>query len=106
MGDEKDTTPLSPVFQAAEYLLFGHGVERGSRFIENQNRGTLDDGACDDDTLALASRQLRRTFPERRLVAFSKRLDESVRACHAGGFCDLVRRRLGLSEADILENAG
>ena len=58
MGNEKDDFVMRPRADILEHFVFGFNVKRGSRFVKNQNRGSLENRTCDRDSLPLSRREL------------------------------------------------
>src|SRR5262245_15096147 len=64
--------------QRAEDNLLGDRVERRGRFVEDENRSVLDDGARDAQPLALAPREAAAGFGDFGIVAIRQPRDELV----------------------------
>src|SRR5205085_12445730 len=71
-------------------LLFGRGVDRGRRVIEDQDPGVRDDRARDRDALALPSGKRQAALADQRVVALGERADERVRLRERGPTLDLL----------------
>jgi hypothetical protein len=85
MGDHDRGAVLAEVLDRFLNLPFRFRIERGGRFIEQDDRRVLDQRARDRDALALAPRQLRAVLANRRIVAERKAHDEVVGACRLRG---------------------
>lgn len=73
--------------QRAHQERFVFGVDKGGRFVKDENGAVLQDGAGDDDALAFAAGKGGAAFADRSLVAFRQRHDEVVALCGTrGGF--------------------
>ena len=100
----EDQRGASP-HQAVERLLDDRlvaGVDRRERLVEHQDRRVAQQRPGDGDALALAARQADAALADHRAVALGKALDEvaGVGGAHRG--VDLLGRRVGLAEAQIL----
>jgi len=69
MRDEQDRASLAPHGEIREDAPLGVDVERRGGLVEQQDRRVLQHRARDRETLALAGRELRTAFAERRVVA-------------------------------------
>ena len=79
MGDDERRAPLHQRLERALHERLVLGVERGGRFVQQQHRRVLEDGAGDGDALALAARDRRAALAERRIVALRQSGNEAVR---------------------------
>ncbi len=80
------------------------GIQRGGRFIEQDDRRVLHQRAGNGDALALAAGELRAVLADRRIVAAREAHDEIV---SAGGLCrcdDFGVGRARFAEGDVLAN--
>ena len=95
---------MRSLHQPIERLL-DHGlvlrIDRGERFVEDQDRRVAQNRARDREALALPAGQARAALADHRLVTVGQRLDELVRVCGARGRFDFLhvasgrpRRRL------------
>ena len=94
--------PLHQVVERLLDLLFGRGVDRGSRLVQDQDARIDQQRAGDGDALALAARQRLPAFAHQRIVAVRQAQDELVRVGRARGGHDLLARGLGLAVGDVL----
>ena len=69
MGDHDGGAVLAEMLDRLLHLLLGFGVERGSGFIEQDERRVPDQRAGDRDALALAAGKLRAELADRRVIA-------------------------------------
>ena len=81
------------------------GVERGGRFVEQQQRGLAKDRPGDGDALALAAGQRDAALADRRVVALRQRTDENGGGGVLGRPFDLGVGGVGPAEADVVAHA-
>ncbi len=72
------------------HVPLGFGIERGGRFIEQDDGRVLDQRARDGDALALAAGELGAVLADRRVVVAREGHDEVMRVRGARGRPDLV----------------
>src|SRR5829696_287857 len=86
MGDEQDRskTPKRP--QGLNEMLLMVGVEGACRRVEDQERRTRDEGACDRDPLTLSAREVLSAFGEESIVAVRQCLDKGCGSCETRRF--------------------
>ena len=53
VGDDERRAPAGEVFEAILNFIFAFGIERGRRFVENQNRRVFQKGTGNSEALAL-----------------------------------------------------
>ena len=97
----------APRHQALQRLLnrrLVFGVHAGQRLIEDQNRRVAQQRAGDRDPLPLAARKPMPPLADHRLVALRQVGDELVRVGRARRRDDLLVRRLGIAEAQIVQH--
>ncbi len=73
---------------------FGRGIERGGRFVEQQDRRVLQKSARNADALALADAQVAAAFADRAIVTSRHPADEFVGLGAMRGFADLCFGRV------------
>ena len=83
---------------------FAFGVERTGRFVEDQDRGVLEDRPGDGHALPLAARKLDAALADPRLVAFGEAGDEVVGIGLAGRFGDLGLRGARFAVGNIVRD--
>src|SRR5262249_723073 len=81
--------------------LLGFGVERRSRFVEEEQRRVFQKSASDGDALPLATRQPYAALTNKRLHALRQLFDE-IAACREGRLHDFVVARPAPAIADVL----
>ena len=104
--DHKRGAALAQMLDGDLHQPLRFGIECGGGFIQQDDRRVLDQRTRNSNTLALAARELRAMFAHGRIVAARKTHDEVMRI---GGFCggdDFILGRAGLSERDIVADAG
>ena len=106
MGDDEGGAPLHGLFERGLHSPFALRVERAGGFVQQQQRGVLQNGAGDADALALSAGQAHAAFAQIGVVALRQFADESVRLCRAGGLDHLVVGGLGPAVADVVHRAG
>src|SRR5690606_24157807 len=77
-------------------------VEAGRRLVEDEDLRIGEDRARDGDALALSAGELHPSLADDRLVPVGKREREVVAVRDAGGGEDLIGRRIGPGEPDVL----
>ncbi len=90
---------------ALELLLdgaLGARVQRRGRFVEDHDRGPLEQRPRDGDALPFPARELQAAFAHRRVVAPGQALDEFVDARRARRLLDLGAAGLGPAVADVV----
>src|SRR5438552_9122 len=85
-------------------IRFGPGIERGGRFIEDNDWRVADKRTGDRDPLPLAAGQTHPALADARLVTLWKVGDKIVAACAPGGDFDFQARRSWFRAADILRD--
>ena len=80
----------------------GVQVDARGRLVEDQDARVGDQRARERDELPLAGRELRAALADLGVVAVLERGDELVRADRARRAADLLRRRFGRAERDVL----
>ena len=92
--------------QTLERLLHGLlrlAVERGCRFVQDEDARVLEQRAGDGHALALPATQLHPAFAHKRVVAIGQIDDELVRVgCLSGGF-DFLGCRVELAVANVVD---
>src|SRR6266700_5970 len=81
---------------------FRGGIQRRSRLIHNKDRGISEQSASERDSLALAHGNRRSTFPDNRVVAVRKRLNEVINRSRAGTCLNVLESRIRTAIGDIL----
>src|SRR5262249_21279842 len=84
------------------YRLFGGGIERGGRLVEDQDPRILEDRARNRDALLLSARELQPALAHPRFVAVGKARDEIVYVRCARGFDHFLARRVGPPVEDVV----
>ncbi|MDT4855897.1 hypothetical protein FQZ97_902700 [compost metagenome] len=91
--------------QPVERLLderFVFGVDRGQRFVQDQDGGVAQQGAGDRHALALAAGQLEAALADAGGVAVGQRHDEIVDVGGAGGGAHLFVRGVRASQPQVV----
>ena len=102
MRHHKHRVPLPQAFQGTEHRRLRLRVERGGRFVQDQNRRALQERPCQRESLALTARKRDAALADRRLIALWHCADELVGFGLARRFHDLVQCRLGPAVRDIV----
>jgi hypothetical protein len=76
VGDRQRGAVCRYGVQRGQNVLFGAGVERAGRFVEQQDRRVLDQRAGNSDALLLAARQLQAAFAHFGVEALRQALDQ------------------------------
>src|SRR5690606_37741791 len=76
--DDERRAPLRQFQQRLLNRRFGLGIQRGRRFVENQDGGVLEEHARDSNTLLLPAAQLHAALTDQRVHAFGKRRDKAI----------------------------
>lgn len=101
MGDQKRGAAGHQPLQGRLHLGLALGIEGAGGLIEQQDRGVLQEGAGDRDTLALAAGEARPGLAHRGVVALGQGQDEVVRRGLLGGGFDLGLAGLGIGIGDV-----
>src|SRR5581483_2856853 len=80
----------------------GARVDRRGRVVEDQDARVDDERARDRDALPLPARERDPALADHRVVAVGKRGHELVRLREPGGLLDLLVRRVGAAEREVL----
>ena len=83
---------------------FALGIKRGGGFVEDEDRGVLEQGAGDGEALALPAGETCSAFADHRIVALRKTLDEIVRERGLCGGGDPLHGDVGLAIGDVVAN--
>src|ERR1017187_4670823 len=79
----------------------GRLVEARGRLVEDEHRRPGQEGAGQGQALALATRELRSLFADRRVEAAWQRVDPRAELCRPGGGGDLPVVRAGPGQGDV-----
>src|SRR4051812_12416352 len=85
-------------------LSLGADVDRARRLVEDQDARVGEERARERDELALAEGEAEAALAELGVVAVLEEVDEIVGADRGGRSGDLVARRLGPAERDVVGN--
>src|SRR6476660_1061191 len=85
-------------------LLFRFGIERRSRFIQQQNWRVLENGACDGKALLLAAGKKAAFVANYCFVTVWLGHNKIVRISCSRGFANFFRRRIEPAELNIAED--
>src|SRR4029077_14058631 len=85
-------------------LLFRLGIQRRSRFIQQQNWRVLENSACDGQTLLLTTGKKASFVANYCFVTFWLGDHKIVGIGRARGFANFFRRRIEPAELDIAED--
>ena len=102
------TIAVRPGEQALQALLdrlLGPHVDVRGRLVEDQDAGLGQQRPGEGDELALAGRELHAALADLGLDPFRQRRDELGRADRGRRVLDLLQRRLGPAEGDVLAHA-
>jgi len=92
VGDEQERATPGLREERIENEALVERIEVGGRFIQQENRGILQEQAGDGKTLAFPAAQANTAFANDRLVAFWQPEDEIVDVRPPGGILDLCIR--------------
>ena len=106
MRDHQRGAARHQVFQRVLHGALALGVERGGGFVEQQDRGILQQGAGDGDALLLAAGQARAAFAEFAGEALGQGVEEVVGFGGFGGGAQLGVGRVEAAVADVVGGAG
>ena len=84
----------------------GARIDRGGRFVEDQDSGIGQCRAGDGDQLTLSLAEAGAAFAEHGLILLRQAIDKYIRVRHPGGGDDFLVGRIGAAKADILHDAG
>ncbi len=102
MGDGDDRAAGHQPFQRLDHKVLGLRVQRGSRFVEDQNRVVADQRSGDADALALAAGQRGAAIADQAVVAVGHAVDELVGVGQLGRRNDVVVGGVGAAERDVV----
>ncbi len=102
MCDQEHRAVVGSFEHVRDECLGGGAVEVCGRLVEDQHRRVGEQRPRDDETLALAARELRALLPDVRVEAVRERLDPRVEASTAQRVVKLVVRRIRSREAKVL----
>src|SRR6516162_8158295 len=85
-------------------IFFSMAVERRSRFVEQQDRGPLEDRARNGDALLLAAGKLQAAFADFGLIAFRRAANEIVDLGLARCLFDFGVARIPASVTNIVSD--
>ena len=83
-------------------LLFGLGIERARRLVENENTRIVQKRTGNRHALTLTARKGVTALAHLGIIAVGQLDDEAVRTCHLGGGNDLLTRCRRLRIGDIV----
>ncbi len=102
MRDQEHRAVVGSFEHVRDESLGGGAVEMCGRLVEDQHRRVGEQRSRDDETLALAARELCALLPDVRVEAVRERLDPCVEASTAQRVVKLVVRRIRSREAKVL----
>ena len=102
MRDGDDSTVFHQTFESVHDQLLRLGVERGGRFVEDEDRRVAQDRAGDADALALPAREGEAALAHHGVVAVRHLRDELIRIGHLRGRDNFRLRRVGPSISDVV----
>ena len=100
--DGDDSAAFHQSLERFHHELLRLGVERGGRFVENEDGGVANDGARDADALTLATGKREAAFADHRIVTMRHLGDELVRISHLCGLDDFLQRRIRSPISNVL----
>ena len=106
VGDDQGGAAVHQFLDRFHDGSFGRGVERGSGFVEKQDRRVFQKGARDPDALALADAEMSAAFADLAVVAVGKLADEFVGLRAPGGIADLLLGRVRPAVGNVLADGG
>src|SRR4051795_2561562 len=104
VGDDEGRAAVQKPPQRALDLSFRADVDGARRLVEDQDLRVREQRPRERDQLTLAERQPGTAFAELRLVAILEALDELVGADGARSGLDVLSRRAGAAERDVLDD--
>ena len=72
VGDEQRCASRRQILQGGQHFPLGEGVQVGRRFVQNQDRRILEDGAGNGQSLALPPAQAQPLLPDPGIVALGQ----------------------------------
>ena len=102
VGDDERGAAVEQAAQRALDAALGADVDRARRLVEDQDARVGEQRARERDELPLAEREAEAALAELRVVAVLEPLDELVGADRARGGDDLLARRVGPAEGDVV----
>ena len=104
MGNYKNRTATDKLLENFVNDVLTLRVERGCRFIQNENRRISQNRSSQSDALALPARKLLAFFADLSAEAAWKMRHERNHVSPLRGFFDLFPRRVGFAVANVLGN--
>ena len=106
MGDHQGRAVRHQLLQGGLDMALGLGVECGGRLVQDQDRGVLEHGTGNRETLALPAREHHTAVSDPRVEALGHGLDEVERVgVHGDALERLAARRYGLAIGDVVGDA-
>ncbi len=102
VGDDEASAVLHELAERLLNKLFALRIEVAGGFIEDEDFGICEDGACDGESLALPSAEFDTPFTDDGVVAVGESADEFVGVGLNGGLFDFVGIDLTTGVGDIL----
>src|SRR5947207_13465052 len=102
--DDERRAAVQKAAQGVLDLALGADVDRARRLVEDQDPRVGEQRTRERDELALAEREAEAALAELRVVALLEPGDELVGADRASRRGDLLVRRLGAAEGDVLRD--
>ena len=102
VGDDQRGAPVHERAQRAVDLELALGVDRAGGVVEHEDARVDEQGAGDGDALALTARQRVAALADDGVVAVGQLQDEVVRAGCPRRRLDLLERRVGSTERDVV----
>jgi hypothetical protein len=102
VGDDEDRGRGVERAKAEEQVADAFLIHVVGGFVEDEEGGADEQGACEGQALALASGEEDAVFADLGVVSFGKLLDEGMGEGGAGSLFDLVRRCVGARVGDVV----
>ncbi len=102
VGDEERGSLAADAPHGPLDLILGGAVDGAGAVVQNKDAGVGEEGAGDGDALPLSAREGDAALADVGLVALVEAGDEVVGLCFLGGPLNLLLRRLGAAEGDVL----
>ncbi len=102
MSDYNRSSHRDKILQCILNGALGFCVQRGRRFVENQNGGILEQSARDRQTLALPAGKLHTHLADYRIVAAGQSGDEIMRVRRCRRRDDILHAASRLAVGDVI----
>src|SRR2546430_2929496 len=101
VSNDDGRSAINQTIQRLHDCILRFGIQAEGRFIQNEDRGVLQENACERYPLALASGQQRALLADLSVILLWQRHDELVGARYSCGSPDFVESCIGFSVGDV-----